>query len=99
MGYNKGGGGTPLFNNVPPPSQGLVPGLENGLAPGTSIGEVRYDYPEHAQAALQSLNGSWLGNSQITLSQHRLKNEQQTKLLVVGVPQGLSKQEMLEHFS
>merc|ERR1719287_474262 len=63
----------------------------------TYVGEVRYDNPLHAQQALQQLNGSALGGSQIFV-QASPGSQDGTKLLVRGLTAATQWQELKDHF-
>ena len=65
---------------------------------GTVSGEVRFDDPNDTAQALQTLNGSSLKGSQITLEMDP-KTQDGTKLVVSGIPAGMQWQELKKHFS
>mmetsp|Transcript_105227 Transcript_105227/g.285753 ORF Transcript_105227/g.285753 Transcript_105227/m.285753 type:complete len:430 (-) Transcript_105227:58-1347(-) len=67
-----------------------------GQHPGT--GEVRYDDPQQAMLALQALNGSQLGSSQIFLALDPGSTDM-SKLTVTGIAPGIGWQELKDHFS
>lgn len=68
------------------------------LTPGTVIGEVRYDAREHAQRALEQLDGSILAGAAISLVLDGTSKDG-TKLFVSGIPLGVEWQELKDHFS
>lgn len=61
-------------------------------------GEVRYDEVEHAEQALQTLNGSALGTGIITVMPAP-GSVDGSKLFVQGLPPGIQWQELKDHFS
>merc|ERR1712032_243992 len=61
-------------------------------------GEVRYDDPAHTQQALTSLNGSFIGGTQIFL-QIDAKSTDGSKLIVHGLTPGIGWQELKDHFA
>lgn len=71
-----------------------------GLAsadPRQYVGEVRYESAEHAQAAMQALNGSMLLGSQIFIMSAP-DSQDGTKLMVKGFAPGTQWQELKDHF-
>lgn len=68
------------------------------LSPGSLMGEVRYDRREHAQRALELLDGSILAGSKIALTLDT-SSKDGTKLFVSGIPLGIEWQELKDHFS
>lgn len=72
--------------------------LSNTSEPGVErIGEVRYDEPDHAQQALQALNGSKIGGAQIFV-QVDPHSKDGSRLMVHGIPPGIEWQELKDHF-
>jgi len=68
------------------------------LNPATAgVGTVRYDDPAHATEAFETLNGSELGGSTITLEMDE-KSQDSTRLIVRGIPAGIEWQELKDHF-
>mmetsp|Transcript_97595 Transcript_97595/g.271522 ORF Transcript_97595/g.271522 Transcript_97595/m.271522 type:complete len:545 (+) Transcript_97595:100-1734(+) len=61
-------------------------------------GEVRFDAAEHAQTAMQKLNGSVLGGRQIWIRADP-NSKDHTRLIVTGFPQSIQWQELKDHFS
>lgn len=69
------------------------------LPPGMKIeGEVRYDDPAHAQTAMTSLNGSFLGGCQIFIELDP-KSSDGAKIIVHGLLPNIGWQELKDHFS
>lgn len=64
----------------------------------TQVGEVRYDDPAHTSQAFQTLNGSNLRGSIISLN-YSPGSADQSKLIVHGIPLGTGWQELKDHFS
>lgn len=64
---------------------------------GATTAEVRFDDPEHVQAAMESLQGSVLGGSvlQLTLD----SSQEREKIIVTGLPAGIEWQELKDHFN
>merc|ERR1719343_137210 len=54
---------------------------------GEPIGEVRFNNPEHAQAALQMLNGTQLNGSTISIAAD-FNSQDGTKLRITGIAPG-----------
>lgn len=63
-----------------------------------SIGEVRYDNPEHAKVALNMLNGSLLRGCAISV-QPAHNSPDGSKLMVHGLGPGTEWQELKDHFA
>merc|ERR1719188_2024511 len=78
--------------------KGKGAGGKGGGGGGTVSGEVRFDDPNDTAQALQTLNGSSLKGSQITLEMDP-KSQDGTKLVVSGIPAGMQWQELKDHFS
>lgn len=68
-----------------------------GAAGPTKFGEIRFDAPESAQAALQTLSGSMLMGRKINASMD-LTSHDGTKLQVSGLAPGVNWQELKDHF-
>jgi len=65
---------------------------------GSVSAEVRFDDPQHAQGALQLLNGSILGGAEIKVILDATSSDG-SKLRVTGIPPGLEWQEVKDHFA
>lgn len=73
-------------------------GCGSGRSSGASqVGEIRYDDALHAQAAIQSLNGSTIQGSTINVAYDQSSMDG-TKLIITGVPPGVQWQELKDHF-
>jgi len=69
------------------------------VVPGQTFnGEVRYDDPQHASMALQTLNGSQLGASQIFVATSPMSTDG-SKLTITGIHPSTSWQDLKDHFS
>jgi len=64
---------------------------------GTCSGEVRYDNPQHAQEAVEKLNGSLLMGSPIAV-EFDISSKDGSKVFVHGLPNGCQWQELKDHF-
>lgn len=72
-------------------------GIPTKVQDGSAIGEVRYDKAQHAKVAIQKLNGKQLKGSVLSIELDP-KSQDQTKLLVHGIPRGAEWQELKDHF-
>lgn len=77
-------------------------GKGKGNSPSTGnaarIGEIRYDFPEDAQVALQAFDGAWYEDNQIRVIPDEASKDG-TKLLVEGLPQHVQWQDLKDFFS
>merc|ERR1711988_1076946 len=69
-----------------------------GAGKGGLTGEVRYDFPMCSQMAVQMLNGSMLKGSKISV-EIDYNSKDMSKLVVKGIPHGVSWQDLKDHFS
>jgi len=107
-GYSKGKGKGKDSDGVVGMALDLIKGLMKGGKGGggkgkrggggpPQVGLIRYDDPMSAQHALETLNGSYLMGSPITVEVDPSSAEG-TKLVVHGVPGGCAWQELKDHF-
>jgi len=66
--------------------------------PGLTFGEVRFESAEHARNAMQVMNGSRLGGSQIWIQPDPYSKDS-AKLIVHDIPTTVMWQELKDHFS
>jgi len=86
-------GGQVAYVNVRQPAHQGVSRTSSGIE-----GEVRFESPSDAAAALKQLQGSWLGDRQIWLSMDP-SSKDQTRLLASGLAPFIQWQELKDHFS
>lgn len=77
---------------------GCGSGGGGGKGSGSGIGEVRFDNPMSAQAAVQGLDGSMIAGQSITVARD-MSSQDGTKVLVSGCGPGVSWQELKDHFA
>jgi RNA recognition motif-containing protein len=94
--------GQVAFANVKPPTGfgGGFGGFDmgKGCGGGVGMGEVRFDDPSLVHAAVQSLDGSDLGGSAITVRIDQTSKDG-SKVIVSGIPPGVDWQRLKDHFS
>merc|ERR1719221_1657492 len=92
--------GPVAFANVRQPQRPASASSSKGAspAPGTGVGEIRYDFPAHTRQAMATLNGSSLQGFRITLQLDQTSKDG-TKLIVYGLAPGIEWQEMKDHFA
>jgi len=96
--YGKGGGGKDSYGKG---GGGFRDGFGKGGGGqgGDKVGEIRYDDPQHAQEAVDYLNGSELEGRMITVEfDPREQSGMGTKLVVGNLPSGMQWQELKDHF-
>jgi len=88
--------GNVMHANVAEAGKGGGGAFGGGGLPGT--GEVRYEDPGAAMLALQALNGSQLGSSNIFVALDP-RSTDQSKLTVTGIAPGIGWHELKDHFA